>query len=572
MKQKALFILGITGIVFAMAFASCNNDPEGSVQDSDDDVQKLINTIADADKAMENVRGSFDGRDVSKSGYWVTPDVWDDIVRAKISANAALQEQPRDIEEIKRLYRTLSVALDTFNKDKQPGTGPAQRSVKIDGLNFDDGTSIALELYEDFNGTMPRGVTGSGQIQNKTVTVPLYSTGMVEPPGIWNSSGGWLFAVLRVNTTPSQTYISEDVLRFAIIVNDNDSVVPVLFSAFKPFVFRYEVRDFTEQAVAVTEAGISMDDWCKKLTGTDTVEIPGKTYGQLGLKLYKNEARTQEFSGSDLLKPETAIYCDFDLMARRWQIGAITGTITLIGADPALEVYIYAYAREEFRSWDTVNDKALLQYSNNGWTWEIPIYKDTGFFPTNGGASAGNDKENYYGTYFTLFVQPTGKSGFRIDIPTVTPAVMTGSPPIIEKGTRGVGTPRETTNVGSLGSVNLNPITLSGTLTVTYKGQAVQYVQIKAFINDLTPYGTSESYAQPGANVGWSIELDGPINPGMVATQVPVSFEVSGYQDSALTNLLFTEKFRETNNEIFVIGVTGESNVTGITIDMGNVN
>jgi len=572
MKQKALFILGITGIVLAMFFASCNNDPEGSAQGGDDDVQKLINTIADADKAMENVRGSLDGTDISKSGYWVTPEVWDDIVRAKISANAALNAQPRDIEEIKRLYRTLSVALDTFNKDKQPGTGPAQRSVKIDGLDFPDGTTITLELYEDFNGTMPRGVTGSGQIQNKTVTVPLYSTGMVEPPGIWNSSGGWLFAVLRVNTTPSQTHISKDVLRFVIIANDSDSVVPALFSDFKPFVFRYEVRDFNEQAGAVTDAGISMNAWCKNLTGTR--EYAG--LAELGLRLYKDNPRTQEFSGGETLKADTAIYCDFDLMARRWQIGAITGTIALPGTDSALEVFIYAYAeeREQFRSWTTLNDKALINSTNGGWS--IPIYKDIGFFPTDGGKADDSDLTNYYGTYFALFVQPTGKSGFFIDIPTVKPAVTTttGTPPVttITRGTRGVGTPSETYNVGNLGSVNLNTITLSGTLTVTRNEQPVPYVQIKAFINDLTPFGSSVSYTQPGENAEWSIRLDGPVNPGTMATLVPVNFEVSGYQDSALTTLLFTKKYRDSKDEIFIIEVTGNDDVKDIAITMGNVN
>jgi hypothetical protein len=174
------------------------------------------------------------------------------------------------------------------------------------------------------------------------------------------------------------------------------------------------------------------------------------------------------------------------------QIGELTGKITLTGiSNPPPKVFISANGyRNSFYSSDS--EITGITGTSGTFDWSIPVYENDGF-------EAGE-------TEFRLWVQ-TGSSkddGFNIYIP----------------GDKTVSTPDD--DVGSLGTVSIAFVTLSGTINVSNNGNPVPFVEINV-------YGESSGWIRdirltsPASGASWSMAI-----PALDPPE-EIYFSINGY-------------------------------------------
>jgi hypothetical protein len=217
--------------------------------------------------------------------------------------------------------------------------------------------------------------------------------------------------------------------------------------------------------------------------------------------------------------------------------GAITGTITITDIpNPAPFFYIsvkghdYEYFKW-WHSWEAVPINFLNTGTVSNVSWSIPIHENRGFFPSNG--------------TFTLIVNIESANSFgwlQINIP-VTPYINSVND-----------------NVGSLGTVSINFITLSGTINVTLDGHTVPEVSIDAYtkddwIGDFVGNAQIISSAPPAS---WSIPIQ------VLDSSTQIVFRVIGYSDD--WKLLFWKEISTPTVNAY------NQNISGITLDLGNID
>jgi hypothetical protein len=268
----------------------------------------------------------------------------------------------------------------------------------------------------------------------------------------------------------------------------------------------------------------------------------------LDYSLYKNEACTQEFSGTDTITSETVIYCKIPLLEMSsggggsgpsepsGTVGHITGTISFTGTGQ--QIYILArYSGDEGDYGNYVDDEG----DNSGRTYTVNSSNGSFSIPfTQGFRSALQSGRQYL--RFMLYINSSDGSSYTKDVEneiSVTASQLSGGD----------------LNVGSLGTVDLgSTITLSGTITVTLNnGQAVPRVSISA--NGGAAGWASTTLTSPGPNAAWSITMPSPASP------TDISFSISGY-DSNWENELFYRYAYVTASGV------SNTNKTGITINV----
>lgn len=202
-----------------------------------------------------------------------------------------------------------------------------------------------------------------------------------------------------------------------------------------------------KMGITIPETGITLDEWCQSKTGMTYAKILEAGYMP---PLYKDEALTNPFSGSDRLFANTPIYSEVNLMDdSKPPIGEISGTITLIDV-PSPETWVsisvkntddgnWWWSNGGFRWWDNNSQIKLSSGNYTNISWSIPIYEDDRFSPSNGN--------------FTLYVYADITGSFWVDIPI--------TPYIGNVNTDGI----------NLGTVSIKSITLNGTINVTHNGQ-----------------------------------------------------------------------------------------------------
>jgi len=488
--------------------------------------QELAALINEANTAKTGVRVSADGADVPSSEFWVTQSVMTALTNAISSAQSA------QAANLDNAYTALNTALIAFYAAKKPGNPP--RKITINGLNYPNGTGIQLGVFPtaQINTTQQPDISGGGTIQNNTVTITLYTSNNA----LWSGNGSY-YVGFMVNTEDSEMFISKSQVTFS----DAAPNQTLAFTAFKPYVFRYTLGEFAEEMeITIPPEGITLDEWINQVSQGYIISWADALESGFAPMIYKDEACTQPFSGTDTLTATTPIYSKAPINSgsrpseddsdERSQIGTITGTITLTDVpNPAPQVRIQVEGGD-YDGWWYGDSRLTISGSGtvSNISWSIPIYGDDGFSASEG--------------RFILWVG--NNNGFRVNIPT--------TPQINSANESGI----------SLGTVSIRSITLSGTINVTCNGQPVPYVRIGAIDSSdwSWNYLGSTDLRSPSANAAWSITV-------AAITSDNIIFNLKGYPNSQMNwkDLLFDEQL-----ETPVVSVSG-ANVSNINLNAGDI-
>jgi hypothetical protein len=246
--------------------------------------------------------------------------------------------------------------------------------------------------------------------------------------------------------------------------------------------------------------------------------------------LYKDKALSQEYQGSDLIQANSAIYSDFSLNGQGPKIGTVTGTIKLTDI-PSEQFKLYLFANAE--NWDSQGTVTLINpvEKDKDMNWSFPVYSKQ----VNNWGTFGFEPSE---TEFTLLVlSEKAQKGYEVPVTT-----------------KRINSSKE--NVGSLGTISIKGVQLSGTINVTYNGEPVPYIEIYA---NWAVQGTLETtyLLSPGPNAPWSILLE------KSSVDRDITFKIFGTtkQDYAASDIIIDRYASET---VYV----SNSDVSNIVIDL----
>jgi len=261
-----------------------------------------------------------------------------------------------------------------------------------------------------------------------------------------------------------------------------------------------------------------MNEWCLNVTGNQP-----RTYDELekdGVIFYKDNNLKTPFTGSDIIGENTIIYSDFSLnyYDQGKKTGEITGTITLtdIPHPTTTKVYISGFSYSGYpKNWWDLNrkiDMSSVTETSAKVNWSLPVYESFGFGQEG---------------LFELIVLPGDSlKSYTVSIPTKKTI--------------------NSMNVGDLGTVSIKGVTLSGTITVTHKGEPVPYVEIYANFPAKGNVGIT-CLSSPEPNTPWSITF-GPDNNN----NYEIVFQVFGYSGKNVTPSLF-DRFVTANKTVRIV-------------------
>jgi len=490
------------------------------------DKDSLIDAIRDADTVKTGVVVATRAARAPYGSKWATEAQWQPFNTAYRDALTAINDPNATKNDVDATTNALTDAIYAFYSAVEGnGPGTRQNSVTINGLNsFPNGTSIQLRLFSsaDISSSNRSGIHGEETVQNGTVTVSLYNTDS-SGGSSWAGGGSWYAAFIAEN---EQVYISKSAINFTAAPNAVTN-----FSDYRKYVYKYKFGDIAEMTeIYIPAAGITLDAWCLQLSGGTMDYDQMIQAGEIPGPICTNESLTQPFSGSDTLYADTMMYSAFELPigggSPGAKIGEISGTITLTNIpSPAPRVSI-SVSGDNWSSRDRQINLNSVTDTSATLNWTIPLYDNNGFYNNGFSPSEG---------YFYLRVEPSGSSRFQIEIP----------------GSKFISS--ETAYVGSLGTVSLSSITLSGTINVTYENLPVPRVEISAYSGD--KWLGSTEITSPRAGASWSIPLQG------FNSSTPVYFKVYGYGPG--TTLFSTQPALSVN--------VNNANIRGITLNPGNI-
>ncbi|MDR1859017.1 MAG: hypothetical protein LBQ69_06055 [Treponema sp.] len=488
------------------------------------DKTALTQAIESADQAKAQVLVAASAAQAPIGSSWATAEQWSPFNTAYTSAVAALSNSNASKNAVDGAASALAAATSAFSAEVQAnGPGESTASVTINGLPYDDGMQLQLWLFstdEIINPifSTPSGIHGGGTIQNGTVTVGLAEVPSGTP---WGGTGSW-YVVFYNNF--GATFITTASVDFS--ANPN----PVMdFSSFRPYSFSHRLGDLF-YGVFEDVSQMTLDEWFTEGVGFTYAEFVSVYL----TPFYRTAALTQPFSGIDIVTADTVIYTQNLMIAGEdlgEKIGDITGTITLTGiSSPPQRVYINVRGYAAGDSWYGQNKINMSSVSGTTATlnWSIPVYENTGFSSSTG--------------EFELTVRPAGGGG-NYSVP------IQAQPNI----------PDENANVGDLGTVSIQSVTLSGTINVTYNGNPVPYVLITArkaqggggggdYLADTSVFSPANT---------WSITF------GAFDAPTGILLEISGYPSRWSGDTLFTRNFTSVSAH--------NQDVGGISLSFGDI-
>jgi len=269
------------------------------------DKNPLFDVIRSADTAKIGVVVAANAAEAPSGYKWATKTQWSQFNAAYTNAiNAARDPNAAKIAVTDGRSALIS-ATNTFNstvKNNGPGTKP--NTITIDGLPYNyNGCQIDIYLFASPSISIgDHQCYGSGTIQNyAAVEIRLNPRSGTTSIG----NGSW-YVVFAVNKEPIQYYISKSTVRFTAFSN-----VVTNFTDYKKYVFKYSYGDIAAKK-GLPSSGITLDDLYQLIEGITYSQM--FEWGLLPGQLYKNEALTSAFNGSDVLNANTDIYCEYPLM------------------------------------------------------------------------------------------------------------------------------------------------------------------------------------------------------------------------------------------------------------------
>jgi len=271
--------------------------------------------------------------------------------------------------------------------------------------------------------------------------------------------------------------------------------------------------------------------------------LGGKDYDkwtrETGNILFKDKALTQKFLGSDLVQANTVIYSDFSLNGQGPKIGTITGTIKLTGI-PSEKVKLYVIA--DSKNWMSLGKVTLINpiEENRDMNWSFPVYD---MYVNDRGGKRGFEPSE---SGFTLIVLPeTAKKGYEVTVPTK----------------KMINNANE--DIGSLDTVSVQGVKLSGTVNVTHNGQPVPYVEIQA-VWEVKGILETIYLLSPGPNEPWSIYIE------KSNAERDITFRVLGVTKPDYTYKdIIIDSYANKDDTRYTLYVTS-NDVSDITIDLSN--
>jgi len=297
-------------------------------------------------------------------------------------------------------------------------------------------------------------------------------------------------------------------------------------------VFSYNVDELAAGLFGNLSPTMTMNEYCLEVTW------PPRTYDELlqeGFVLFKDEDLEASFAGSDIVDENTVVYSDFPLNDQGEKTGEVTGTITLTNVPhpDTTKVYIHGYYYEGWPdNWLEVFrkiDMSSVTGTSATLNWSLPVYES--FKPPSQAT-------------FELIVLP----GDSLNAYTVTVPAR-----------KAIGDANG--NIGSLGTVSIRGVTLSGTINVTHNGAPVPYVEIFA-IYEVQGTLNITCLSSPGPDAPWSVTFGVDNNMSK-----EMKFQVFGYSEKNGTMLF--DKFAVLTSPVRVFS---NQDVSGIVLDMGDIN
>jgi len=268
------------------------------------DKNSLFDVIRYADTVKTGVMEAANAAEAPSGFKWATRTQWSPFNEAYTNALDAARAPNATKNSVTSITSSLNSATITFNSSvNSNGPGTKLSTIVINGLPYDyNGSQIDVYLFENPNFKIgEQQGYGSGTIRNN-------ATGEIRlspRSGITSINGSW-YVVLVINKEPKQYYISKSEVTFTTASNVVTSITD-----YKKYVFKERFGDITAKN-GVPSSVRTLDDlfqYVEDITYSQMLE-----WKLLPAKLYKNEALTQPFSGSEALTANTYIYCEFSLM------------------------------------------------------------------------------------------------------------------------------------------------------------------------------------------------------------------------------------------------------------------
>jgi hypothetical protein len=490
----------------------------------------LFNAIKGADTARADVNIAASKDQAPKDSEWVTQAQWDALDTVYTAALATAGNADATKNAVAEAVSALNTATAAFISAKNSnGFGTAVSGITISGLGtiYKNGASVQVGLLSDKNSEKP-AVEGEGTVANGSLTVSL--PGANGSYYIAFTSDEMIVFISKTTAAVSSTTISKAYNDFELYTwsmkgGDMDLTSPKTLNAIiqemsQGYINNYAAFKANKQILSYMLP--NSDDYVN--------------LNFLNVALYKNEACTQEFSGTDQIGKDTVVYTKFpfaDIMGgggggnKVEAAGYVNGTVTFTG---------YSGQRPEIQIRGTYTSQGIgspIDGSGRGYevnsdgSFSIPFTEEFLTALQSGAELSFWLNIGSGSSAYSKFIYP--------DIPVTANQLSGGN-----------------LNVGSLGTV-VGSITLSGTITVTYNGQPVPNVGIYVDEMWLGMEGKT-GLKSPGSNAAWSMTLSALDSP------TDLGLSVDGY-DSDMKNL-----FRK--NEVITVPGVYNKDVTGLVINL----
>jgi hypothetical protein len=522
MKRK-VFFFGLTGALLVMFLAGCPNPTSPDKSPSGPDTSVLEAGIAAAEAAKAGVLEGEQANIAPDMAYVSQEDMA--AFTAAISAAKAVRDNSSATQEaVNDAVDTLATAVQTFTgRIKDDGT-------KDNGFEPDELTALIAAANAAKQGVV---TSADGADINPSVywvtsgVMNAFTTAITAAGGSGDLDGRYAALVAAINVFKAELRPgarAKTVTITGLSAYANGAEIQAGLFETKPIQGNPQVAGMgtVQNGSAIVSLSVRSSGSAWAGTGSWYVAFSDGDTAYVTKTTRSFSADNVTVALSECEKAEEG--------EPAGTVGHITGTISFTGySGERPQVRIAAYYGE-----DDVDGRGSGYTVNADGSFSIPFTQEFLTALQSGSQSL----------YFYLRIGP-GNNNYQKELEsaiTVTASQLSGG----------------NLNIGSIGTVSLASVTLSGTITVTLNGQPVPWVNIVANTQQGGWVG-NVNLTTPGANASWSMILPALESP------TDISLSVYGY-DANWDQQLFGR-----NNVTTLTGITN-TDKTGIVINLGSID